>query len=165
VRGFKSRGETDRLDEIAQRVMGIVKSPEVGVLAEQKHFSMSAFEALLSDLPGDHREKIQEAIARNPIAGALCEVRAIDVLQSYANSGAEQKIRAWRADPAKQYRLALTVNALRSYLEQHPHIGDVRRSNAARIGLGHLLSQLPERLAMPLVETLLKLGITPVKPG
>ena len=165
VRGYRTRGETDRLDEIAQRVLGVVKGPEIGVMAEAKQFSMTAFESLLADLPGDHRERIHEALARNPIAVAVAEVQPIEVLQGYPNSAAEQRIRAWRNDPARLHRIALVANALKLYLEQHPHPGDLRKSNAARIGLGHFLAQVPERVAMPVVETLLKLGITPVRPG
>ncbi|MEI8259283.1 MAG: MoxR family ATPase [Deltaproteobacteria bacterium] len=165
VRGHRARGETDRLDEIAQRVLGVVRGPEVAVMAERGEFTLASFEALLADLPGDHRERLQEALARNPTASALGEIAPLELLQNFANSAAEQRLKSWRNDPLKQHRIGLSVTALRAHLEQHPKLAEVRRSNIVRINLGLVLSQLPERHAMPLVETLLKLGITPVKPG
>jgi hypothetical protein len=165
VRGFRARGETDRLDEITHRVFAIVRGPEVGVMAEQKHFSLASFEALTADLAGDQRERLQEALGRNPVATALAEIEPLELLQNFAGSVAEQRLRSWKNDGVKQYRLGLAVTALRAHLEQHPKLAEVRRSNVARINLGLVLAQLPERWAMPLVETLLKLGIMPVKPS
>ena len=165
MRGFRARGETDRLDEVTQRVLGIVRGPEVGVMAEQKQFSLTSFEALLADLPGDQRERLQEALGRNPIAAPLCEIAPIEMLQNFANSAADRRLKSWRNDPLRQHRIGLAVTALRMHLEQHGKLTDVRRSNIVRINLGLVLTQLPEAFAMPLVETLLRLGITPVKPG
>ena len=44
-------------------------------------------------------------------------------------------------------------------------LADLKKSNVARTCLGHLLSGLRERHAMPLVETLKRIGITPVRPA
>ena len=41
----------------------------------------------------------------------------------------------------------------------------MKRSNVARQSLGYLLLALHERHAMPLVETLKRIGIIPVRPG
>jgi hypothetical protein len=165
LRTFRERGQTDRLDEITQRVLGIVQGPEVGVLAGQQRFSLGAFEALLAELPGDQRERLQEALAHNAVATALLDVAPLELLQNYHGSAAEQKVRAWRADPLRAHRLGLLVTSLRAHLEQHPKLAEVRRSNVVRINLGLVLSQLGERWAMPLVDTLLRLGITPVRPS
>ena len=43
-------------------------------------------------------------------------------------------------------------------------LADLKKSNVVRICLGQLLSQLRERSAMPLVETLKRIGLTPVRP-
>jgi hypothetical protein len=165
LRGFRDRGETDRIDEIVHRVMGVVRGPEMASWLAQKQFSLESFEALLADLPGDQRERLQDALANNESARSLLEVQPGELLQSYANSRAEQKVKSWCGDPLRRHRLAMTIAALRRYLEQSSRNAELRRSNAARIGLGILLAQLPERQALPLVDTLIKLGITPVKPG
>src|SRR5205814_6618546 len=73
ITGYRERGLTDRLDELAARLEPLLRGPEVGVLLSQGHFSAAAFEALLADLPGDHRERLAEAIARNPTAVPLLE--------------------------------------------------------------------------------------------
>jgi hypothetical protein len=40
----------------------------------------------------------------------------------------------------------------------------MKRSNVVRTCLGHILPQVPERWALALVETMKKLGITPIRP-
>ncbi len=164
LRGYRDRGHTDRLDEITHRVLSIVKGPEVAVLAAQGRFTLESFEALLADLPGDHRERLQEALMKNPVGTALIDVRPEECLVNFGKSPAEQKLRAWQKDPLRHHRVGLLVTALRAHLEQRARDPELKRSNAARVNLGLLLSQLGERFALPLVDTLLRLGITPVKP-
>jgi hypothetical protein len=164
IASFRERGQTDRLDEITQRLAPLLEGPEAGVLVAQKHLSLASFEALLADLPGDHRERLQEALGGNATATALIDVLPTELLQNYVGSASERKITAWRADPLKHHRLALAVTALRAYMEQPARLPDLKRSNVVRTSLGHLLTQLPEKHAMPLVETLKRIGVTPVRP-
>jgi hypothetical protein len=165
VRTYRDRGQTDRLDELTHRVLGVVRGPELGVLAAQKQFSLAAFEALLGDLPGDQRDKLQEAITANPVAAALVDVRPEDLVQNFAGSVAERKLADWQKNPLQKHRVGVAITALRAHLEQHGRRPEVRRDNIVRINLGLVLARLDERWAMPLVDTLLKLGITPVRPG
>ncbi len=164
IAAYKAKGQTDRLDEIAQRLAPLLSGPEAGVLAAQGLLSLSSFEALLGDLPGDQREKLGEAIARNPTATTLLDVAPAELLTNYAGSPAEKKLLAWRADPLRSYRVGLAVTGLRAHLERQAKVADLRKSNAVRTCLGQLLTQLPERTALPLVDTLKKLGVTPVRP-
>jgi hypothetical protein len=164
IQGYRDRGQTDRLDELAARLVPLLEGPEAGVLIAQKQLSLASFEALIADLPGDHRERLQEALGHNPTATSLIDVLPSELLQNYPGSVAEKKILVWRADPLKQHRIGLAVTALRAHLDQQAKIVEVRRSNVARACLGHLLSQLREKWALPLVETLKKLGVTPIRP-
>jgi hypothetical protein len=165
IQGYKSRGETDRLDELTHRIAAILRGPEAGVLAAKKQLSLTAFEALLADLPGDQREKLQEALGGNATATALLDVSPEDCLKAYAGSRAAQRVAAWKNDPLKHHRIALLVTALRAHI-LHPHnLADIKRSNPMRVSLGHLLAQLGEKWGMPLVETLQKASITPIRPG
>ncbi len=164
IQGYRERGQTDRLDELAARLVPLLEGPEAGVLVQKRQLSLAAFEALVADLPGDHRERLQDALGGNPTATGLIDVTPKELLQSYAGSPAEKKILAWRADPQKQHRTGLAVTALRAHLEQQANAVEVKRSNVVRICLGQLLPQLPEPQALLLVATLKKLGITPVRP-
>lgn len=164
IKGYRERGQTDRLDELATRLARLLEGPEAGVLVAQKQLSLAAFEALLADLPGDQRERLQDALGHNPMATPLVDVTPAELLQNYAGSAAEKKMLAWKSDPLKQHRAGLAVTALRAHLEQNSKTADVRRSNVARTSLGQLLPQLKERWALPLVETMKKLGITPIRP-
>jgi hypothetical protein len=161
---FRERGLTDRFDEIAARLVPLLEGPEAGVLIAEQQLTAASLEALLADLPGDYRERLSEAIAKNPTATPLAGVRPEELLQNYAQSAAQKRIVAWRASPSQGYRLGLAVTALRAHLENQAKLVEVKRSNVVRTSLGLLLADLPERWAMPLVDTLLKLGITPVRP-
>ena len=165
VAGFRERGQTDRLDELVRRLAPLLSGPEAGVLASQKQLTLASFEALLADLPGDRREELQEALGQNPTATSLVEVSPTELLQGFPGSAAEKKLTAWKNDPLLHHRVALAVTALRAYVEQPARLPDLKRSNVARTSLGHVLVQLREKHAMPLVETLRRVGITPVRPG
>jgi len=162
---YRDQGKTDRLDEIVQRLLPLLAGPEAGVLAAQKQLTLASFEALLGDLPGDQREKLQEAIGGNPTASVLVDVDPTDLLAGFAGGSAEKKLASWRSDSSKQHRIALAITGLRAFIEQPARLVELKRSNVARTSLGHLLVQLHERHAMPLVETLKRVGIMPVRPG
>lgn len=165
IAGYRQQGQTDRLDEIVQRLMPLLAGPEAGVLAAQGKLSLASLEGLLGDLPGDQREKLQEALGGNPTAATLVDVDPTELLAGFSGSAAEKKLAAWRSDSSKQHRIALAVTGLRAFIEQPSRLGELKKSNVARQSLGHLLVQLHARHAMPLVETLKRVGITPVRPG
>lgn len=165
VREWKEGGETDRLDELVARLSTVLRGPEAGVLAANKTLTLGSLEALFADLPGDLREKLQDAIGGNPTACALLDVKPADVLTNYHVSPARERVNEWKAQPAKHHRVALLVTAVRAHVLA-PHVAaDLRRSNAQRLSLGHFLLQVGERWGMPLAEALQKIGVTPIRPG
>jgi hypothetical protein len=165
ITGYRERGQTDRIDEIVHRMAALLAGPEAGVMVGQKQIVLTSFEALLADLPGDQREKLQEALGTNVTATALVDVDPTDLLANFAGSAAEKKLAAWRADPVKRHRIALAVTALRAFVELPARLADLKKSNVARTCLGQVLVQLPDREARALAETLKRVGITPVRPG
>lgn len=165
IQAYKSEGKSDRLDEITHRLASILRGPEAGVLAARKALSLPAVESLLGDLPGDQREKLQEALGSNATAITLIDVTADDCLRAYSGSRAMQRVAQWKNDPLKSHRISLLVTALRAYLQQPHNLAEVKRSNPMRVSLGQFLAQVGERWGMPLVETMQKLGVTPIRPG
>lgn len=165
VAAFREKGQTDRLDEITARLAPLLSGPEMGVLIGQRQFSLAAFEALLADLPGDQRERLQDALGGNATATALVDIGPAELVQNFAGSAAERRLLAWKADPILHHRVALAITALRAYLAEPSRLAEMKRSNVVRTSLGHLLAQLRERHAMPLVDTLRRIGVTPVRPG
>jgi AAA domain (dynein-related subfamily) len=164
VRDYRDRGETDRLDELSKRLVPLLEGPEAGVLAAKKQLVLAAFEALLQDLPGDHRERLQEALGNNATATGLIDVTPTDLIHNYAGGAAEKKLRAWSADPLRQHRVGLALTGLRAHLERQATTADLKRSNVVRTCLGQILPQVHERWALPLVDTMRRLGITPIRP-
>jgi hypothetical protein len=165
ISGFREQGQTDRIDEIVHRLAPLLAGPEAGVLAAQQLLTLASFESLLADLPGDQREKLQEALGGNPTAATLIDLDPTDLLGSFAGSAAEKKLAAWRGDPHKRHRVTLAITALRAFLSQPSRLPELKRSNVARAALGQVLMAISERDALPLVETLKRIGITPVRPG
>lgn len=164
IAGYKARGETDRIDELVHRLAGIVRGPEAGVLAAEGTFSLEAFEALLADLPGDHAERLQDALGSNPTAAALLGVDPKSVLAGYAASPLRKDVETWKRDRRKRHRVALLVTAVANDLRGQKRSLEVKKSNALRESLGHLLAQLGAEFGMPLVDALQKVGITPIRP-
>jgi MoxR-like ATPase len=165
ISAFREQGQTDRIDEIVQRLAPLLAGPEAGVLAAQNLLTLAAFESLIADLPGDQREKLQDALGHNPTAATLVDVDPTDLLGNFAGGAAQKKLAAWRGDPLKRHRITLAITGLRAFITQPSRLAELKRSNIARTTLGQVLVQLPERDALPLVETLKQIGITPVRPG
>jgi hypothetical protein len=165
LRGWKERGESDRFDELTARLRAVLSGPECGVLVAKGALTLAAFEALLNDLPGDQRELLQEAIGHNPTAAALLDVQPQEVVTNYGGSAAMRRVGEWKNDSSKRHRVALLVTAVRAHVLA-PHLAsELRKSNAARLSLGHFLLQVGERWGVPLVEALQKSGITPIRPS
>jgi hypothetical protein len=59
----------------------------------------------------------------------------------------------------------MLVTAVRAHLKDPTRVAEVRKSNPMRVGLGQLLAQVGERWGMPLIDTLQKASITPIRPG
>jgi MoxR-like ATPase len=165
VRAYRDEGRTDRLDELTHRLAAILAGPEAGVLAARGALTLGAVEALLADLPGDLREKLQDALGGNATVTGLLEVGPADVLTGWSNGRAQRALTAWKAEPGKHHRVAMLVTAVRAHLKDPTRVAEVRKSNPMRVGLGQLLAQVGERWGMPLIDTLQKASITPIRPG
>jgi hypothetical protein len=131
----------------------------------QGQFKLDALEALMADLPGDQRENLQSALGANATAIPLIDVVPAAALQNFSGSPLEKQLNTWKASPILHHRILLFVTALRTHIENPSKLPELKRSNAARVALGHILTQLREEHAMPLVDTLRRVGITPVRPG
>ncbi|MDB4971933.1 MAG: hypothetical protein JWN48_274 [Myxococcaceae bacterium] len=165
LRGWKERGEADRLDELTARLAAVLSGPECGVLIAKKDLTLSTLEALLQDLPGDQREKLQEALGSNPTAVALLDIRPEEVLTNYGGSAPFKRVNDWKTQPSKHHRIALLVTAVRAHVLS-PHVAtELRKSNAQRASLGHFLLQVGERWGLPLADALQKINVTPIRPA
>lgn len=166
---LRSEGRSDVLDELTHRLLAILSGPEAGVLALSGKLRLEALEALFADLPGDQRDKLQSAIAKNPTLLTLAEVKPPELLQNFVGSRADQIVSALLNEPLRQHRLGLIVTSLRAYLSDPGRLPELRKSTPARFALGHLLARLASVAdspwAMALVETLQRVGITPVRPA
>ena len=168
IGSLRAQGRSDVLDEVTHRLLGILSGPEAGVLASSGKLRLEALEGLFADLPGDQRDKLQSAIAANPTLLTLADVKPPELLQNFVGSRAEKTLSSLTHDPLLQHRLGLIVSGLRAHLSDPSRLQELRKSTPARVALGHVLARLAtvedSPWAMALVETLQRVGITPVRP-
>ncbi|MCB9617934.1 MAG: hypothetical protein H6724_00630 [Sandaracinus sp.] len=107
---------------------------------------------------------MQEAVGSNPTACVLLDESLDDVLRGYGGSALSKRVEQWKNAPDKRHRVALLVTALRARILTPQAAIELRKSNAARLSLGHLLAQLGERFGLPLVEAMQRAGVTPIRP-
>ncbi len=162
---WKDEGATDRIDELVSRLAVILSGPEAGVLAASGALTLGRLEALLADLPGDPRERLQDALGGNPVAVVLLDASPEEVLVNYGQSKLGERVAAWKADRSKHHRVALLVTAVASHVARTEVALQLRKSNAQRLSLGHFLLQIGEKWGMPLVDVLRKVGVTPIRPS
>src|SRR5262249_53265185 len=74
----REQGRRDVLEAVGYRALEIVDSPELHRAVADREFTLEAFERLIADLPGDHREQLQECLGDNPAAAALLNVKPTD---------------------------------------------------------------------------------------
>ena len=128
-RGVSARGKTDRIDEIVHRIAPLLAGPRPGGARREGQLTLSSLEALFADLPGDQREKLQEALGRNPTVTTLIDLDPTDLLSGFSGTAGEKKLASWRGDPQKQHRVALAITALRAFIEQPSRLAEMKRSN------------------------------------
>lgn len=165
LRALLKGGRTDVAAELVERLVAILGGPEVQLLGARDDLRLAAVDAFVAELPGDARDRILATLAANALAIPLAELDASALLQAaFPSNGILKKIETWGRDPLKRYRVTLAVLGVRLFLDKHPDLAALRRSNVLRANLGHLLVRLPEATAMPLVDALLAAGIAPIKP-
>jgi hypothetical protein len=143
VRGWIQSGQTDRIDELVTRVLGIVKGPEIGVLIDRGRFSIDAFERLLRDLPGDRAEEIALAVAPNPAAVGALPLRVGELLlPSVAQKSALARVRQWGDDICAFYKYRLLLTGLRAELERRAEASPLRKNSSVQRCLGDLQQAL-----------------------
>lgn len=160
VAGPRDGGATDVLEQIAYRLLRLAEGPELAQLVQRGQFDLAAFEALLGDLPGDHRELIQEAFADNPAADKLIKVDGKHALHGYADSPLQQQLRAWSSDPLRRHRVGPAVRGVCRHLERHPDPAGLKRNRETAACLGKLIADVGDA-AGPLRETCRRLGVGP----
>jgi hypothetical protein len=162
VKVLASRGKTDGLDQLTHRVLMTVDGPELQQMIAAGQFRLDAFDRLIQDLPGDHREVLQRALADNLFAAPLIDLKPADVLRGYPGSRTARQVQAWAKDPVKGHRLGILVRALRHHLEKETDLIRLRGNNAGLKGLGQFLADVGDKWRSQLSDTLRKLNIDPL---
>lgn len=155
-------GRTDVLDAVARGVAGIVGTLELDPLVAGRRFRLQAFESLLTFLPGDLVEDLQEKLAGNPTAGRLLPWTAGDILSSYATLDLRGDMHRWGRDRALRHRAGIIVTMVRAHLRSLVDLVPIRRDGTQRANLGCLLIDLDGSHREALRADLEALGITPL---
>jgi hypothetical protein len=170
VRQWAREGRTDRLAQLADRACAVVEGAPLGLLLDRGGFVLAAFEAVLRDLPGDHRARLQRAFGHNALASRALSVTAPEVLRGYPGSGASRTVAGWLQDPLLSHRVGALATALAVSVDIVQDANTLRRDPNALAGLGVFLDQLRglkapgEELARPLVDALRRRDVRPAEP-
>jgi MoxR-like ATPase len=166
LRRLRDAGRTDALEKLAGEVFDRIGGGGLNRLLDRGEFHLDAFEALLADLPGDHRDILQESLSDNPTAASLVGVAPDEVLRAdYPQTPAARAVGSWARDPLRSHRVRLLVKALVRRLEKHTDIFKLRNSTGAMVGLGAFAAQVDATPSKGLLdEALVKWNIRPVLP-
>jgi hypothetical protein len=154
IRGYLAEGRVDRIDEIVQRLLPIVTDPALA------RFQIESFETLLGDLPGDHRETLQEAFANNIRADGLIGMSVSDLWQD--DPSVPERLDAWRRDPRKHHRLAVLVKRTCDWIGEQGDALRLWRDWRACERVRRIAQMLGEPWGHDLTDALVRAGIAPV---
>ena len=163
VRTLGDEGRLDLLEQTGHQLMSVLQGPELALLVSRDEVDLTAFEALVADLPGDMRETLSEALGDNAAAAPLLDVSPSDVLKGYSGSHNKRKVDGWLRGPRYRARVLLTAVAGLVRAERDPN--HLRRDNSARMGLGTFLEQIGADMGEPLVRALRSQHIDPIFPS
>jgi len=155
VQSAMKAGQTDVVHQLVLRIDQFLKSPDFIGLVNSEAVSSDAFEALLKDLPGDHRDRLGQTLGDNLAATVLLRIKPEDIAGGgYVSGALANRVAGWFKTPHQKYRQRLIVTYLDHFLRHKADLSTLRNSNGARMGLGHLLDQLDETEATRLGKTL-----------
>ncbi len=162
VVSFKLTGKTDKLEQIVTRIESALAGAELPGLVAEGHFRLEAFEALISDLPGDFRERLQKAIGDKPAAIPLVTVTPAEFLSSTGSTRARERITRWLAKPTRSHRVDLFLTALADYVTRKSDLSPLRKDTHARKMLGWLIKEVGETRCRRLVAALREREVRPM---
>ena len=158
---FRHEGDTDRIDELTTRLESIVGGPELATLDTSERFHLESFEALLRALPGDQRERLQEAFAKNEHSTHMFELTPDDLIDGYHRRAIQRRFRIWQRDEHLRHRAWALAWAVPDRLRRRADLPQLQSNDAVRKNLGKLVLDLDDRAA-PLLAGLKQVGITPL---
>ena len=128
-------------------------------------FSPDALDALLADLPGDHRAAVQKAIGGQPAAAKFLSLKPEDVVSPhYANSAKAGTVAGWLNAPHTKHRAAVLATAVAAWLDaQTPaDLAILRQKKAALEGLAAFARQVRGAGGQALDEAMKRLGLAAI---
>lgn len=165
VRALRNDGQTDRLNQIARQLESLLGGPELNELLGCGQFSLDALEALLAELPGDCRERLEGRLSENVMVSQLLDVQPADILHGgYSGGPMSQRVSEWTRDPGKRHRVGLLAAAVCHHLGKTPDMAQLRTRTGPRIGLGHFLEQIGPSRCKELEAALAKSDLQPILP-
>ncbi len=159
------QGQTDKVDELTLRVQAVVEGAELSALVGRGDFDLEAFEVFLSDLPGDHREMLQEALGANMGAVQVLDLGPDAVLTRYHDGEVRSAVLAWAQDSVRRHRAWALGTSVPAALEEREDLVELLKSATVRRNVGCFLNDLGPHWAPRVEEGLRGLGMVPLRGG
>jgi hypothetical protein len=162
LRAKRDGGRTDQFHMLSKRLLEFVDGPELLRLIDTGTFNLDALDALLADLPGDHRAAVQKAIGGQAAIAKFLPLKPADVVSPhYANSTKMATVAEWLNAPHVKHRAMILANAVAAWLNsQSPaDLAILKQKKSSLDGLntfaqqvrgvgGHVLDEMVKRYGL-----------------
>lgn len=119
LRAKRDDGRTDYFHQLSKRLLDFVDGPELLRLIDTNAFSMDSLDALLADLPGDHRAAVQKAVIGQAAVAKFVPLKPEEIAHPhYINSARMTTVAGWLGHPHTKHRAMILANAVAAWLDR-----------------------------------------------
>lgn len=162
LRADRDGGHTDRFHQLAKRLLDFLDGPELLRMLDTGTFDPDALDAVLADMPGDHRASAQKIVGGQIALVRFLPLKPEDVVShQYANTSKMGTVAGWLNAPNAKHRAVILANAVAAWLESQPpaDLAILRQKKATLDGLAAFARQVRGVSGHALDETMKKLGL------
>lgn len=162
LRADRDGGHTDRFHILAKRLLDFLDGPELLRMIDAGAFSLSAADALLADMPGDHRASAQKILGTQVALVKFLPLKPEDVVnRQYANTAKMGTVAGWLNAPSSKHRAVVLANAVAAWLDTQPptDVAILKQNKSTLEGLTAFARQVRGVGGHSLDETIRRLGL------
>lgn len=163
LRADRDGGHTDRFHQLAKRLLDVLDGPELLRMIDAGAFDPDALDALLADMPGDHRASARKAVGAQVALARFLPLKPEDVVShQYASTARMGTVAGWLNAAHAEHRAVILANAVAAWLESRPptDLAILKQKKATLAGLLAFARQVRGVGGHALDETMKRLGLT-----
>jgi MoxR-like ATPase len=162
LRADRDGGHTDRFHQLAKRLLEFLDGPELLRMIGNGTFNPDALDAVLADMPGDHRASAQMILGTQVALVKFLPLKPEDVVShQYANTAKMGTVAGWLNAPNTKHRAVILANAVAVWLDSQPpaDLAILKQKKATLEGLAAFARQVRGLKGHTLDETMTRHGL------